>query len=155
VDNLLVALESQSLSNASVKQKYSDMIACLDNINNTQDLSTCPTAAAENRFYHDYDPEWSGAADLAELYQPAPNPFSTSMRIAYVIKSSSENVQIGIYDIAGRRVRMLTNGAQGPGRYETSWDGLADDGSRATNGVYFVRTAIAGQQTSSRVILAR
>jgi hypothetical protein len=66
-----------------------------------------------------------------ELYRPSPNPFESTMRFAYAISGLSKSVNIGIYDVAGRKVRSLAAGRQSPGRYEVSWNGAGDDGARA------------------------
>jgi len=87
-----------------------------------------------------------------ELYRPAPNPFAGSTRIAYVIAGAGERVEIGVFDLAGRRVRSLASGFQSAGRYEVAWDGRDDAGARVKGGVYFVRSLVAGAQKAMRVV---
>ena len=55
---------------------------------------------------------------------------------------SGEAVDIGVYDIAGRRVRTLARGPQSPGRHVTSWDGRDERGAEVRSGMYFVRVRI-------------
>jgi len=157
VDALLLQLEGQSLADPMVKSTYSQIIGCLDAINNGENIGAiCPDGAAQNQFYRDYDPaSLMPTSDVVELYRPSPNPFAHSTRIAYVISGSGERIEIGIFDLAGRKIRILANGFQGPGRYEVVWDGLGDDGARANNGVYFVRSLMAGAQKVMRVIHMR
>lgn len=87
-----------------------------------------------------------------ELYRPVPNPFQRTTRFAYAVSGTAEHVDIGVFDIAGRRVRGLVNGLQRAGRYQVAWDGLADDGIKATNGVYFLRASIGGTSRVVRVV---
>ena len=54
--------------------------------------------------------------------------------------------------MVGRRIRNLVNQAQAAGLYEIGWDGRSDAGTRAENGVYFVRSYVSGIQQSMRVV---
>jgi len=94
----------------------------------------------------------SGApAPKLELYRPSPNPFSRTTRFAYAV-AATQHVDVGIFDVAGRRVRGLVDGTQGAGQYEVAWDGHADDGSRANAGVYFLRASVGGPARVMRVV---
>lgn len=86
------------------------------------------------------------------LYRPTPNPFSSSMRYAYSIPWGSAVVDIGVFDIAGRHVRVLARGSQSAGQYEVRWDGLGDDGMRVKHGVYFLRASVGGASRVARVV---
>ena len=159
VDNLLLTLENQSLNDPVVKAKYSQIISCLDAINNAEGVGTvCSTAQQQNALYADYASP-AGISDLpgdlVELYRPSPNPFANSTRIAYVVNGKSQQVEVGIFDIAGRRVRQLANGFQAPGRYELNWDGRSDAGEHVVNGVYFIRSIVAGHVKSMQVVLLK
>ena len=86
------------------------------------------------------------------LYRPTPNPFGSTMRYAYAISGGSAAVDIGVFDIVGRRVRVLARGAQSAGQYQVRWDGLGDNGSRVKHGVYFLRATIGGASRVARVV---
>lgn len=87
-----------------------------------------------------------------ELDRPTPNPFRGSMRYAYSIPAGSAAVEIGIFDLAGRRVRSLARGSQSVGQYEVRWDGLGDDGQRVQHGVYFLRASVGTARRVSRIV---
>ena len=87
-----------------------------------------------------------------ELYRATPNPFARTMRFAYAIEGHAERADIGMYDVAGRRIRTFVAGTQGVGHYEVSWDGRADDGVRARAGVYFLRAAVGPTTKIARVV---
>jgi len=86
-----------------------------------------------------------------EFYRPSPNPFSNDTRMAYAVAGSGERVEIGVYDLAGRRVRSLVSGFEPAGRYTLHWDGRGDDGTRVRNGVYFIHTMVADRVRTVRV----
>ena len=86
------------------------------------------------------------------LERPTPNPFSSTMRFAYSIPSGAAAVDIGLFDLAGRRVRSLARGSQVAGQYEVRWDGLGDDGKRVKHGVYFLRAEVGSARRVSRVV---
>jgi len=86
-----------------------------------------------------------------DLYRPAPNPFSAGMRMAYAVEAAGQPVSIGVYDLAGRRVRTLADGIQAPGNHQVTWDGRDANGSRVRNGVYFVHVQVGAQARQVRV----
>ena len=86
-----------------------------------------------------------------DLYRPAPNPFSAGMRMAYAVDAAGQPVSIGVYDLAGRRVRTLADGIQAPGNHQVTWDGRDANGSRVRNGVYFVHVQVGAQARQVRV----
>ena len=86
------------------------------------------------------------------LERPTPNPFSGAMRFAYAIPAGKSPVDIGVFDVAGRRVRLLARGPQSAGQYEVRWDGVGDDGKRVKQGVYFLRASIGASSKVSRII---
>jgi hypothetical protein len=158
VDAKLLALESQNLKLGSVKTAYSQIIECLDAINNGRGIgSVCPEHLQLNELYTPGAGEFSleDSADLVELYRASPNPFQNNTRIAYLIGGSGQNVHMGIYDIAGRKIRTLVDGFQPGGRYEITWDGSSDDGIKVSNGIYFVRSIAGAEQKMMRVIYVR
>ncbi|HKQ59021.1 MAG TPA: FlgD immunoglobulin-like domain containing protein, partial [Candidatus Eisenbacteria bacterium] len=84
---------------------------------------------------------------------PIPNPFRDRTAIHYLVEGRGAQVDVSIYDVTGRRVKMLVGSQLEPGRYETSWDGRDDQGQRVAHGLYFVRMVVGGQvQKSGRVL---
>lgn len=73
-----------------------------------------------------------------DIKQNYPNPFNSQTRISYIITEGS-NVELTIYDITGKRIKNLFTGYQPPGSYEINWDGLDEDNSIVSSGVYFLK----------------
>jgi hypothetical protein len=86
-----------------------------------------------------------------ELYRPSPNPFARTTRFAYAISAGTERVEIGVFDVAGRKVRGLISGAQPAGRYEVAWDGRNDAGDHVRDGIYFLRASIGSAFRMARI----
>jgi hypothetical protein len=83
-------------------------------------------------------------ADIAapsrfELGAPRPNPAGAATSVQYAVPAGAGNVTIAIFDVAGRHVRTLVQGALPVGRYEANWDARDDAGRRVGSGVYFYR----------------
>ena len=81
----------------------------------------------------------------------APNPFTPNddsrndrMHIQYSIFKLVQpvSVQAAIYDLAGRRVRVIFNGLQGSGFHAVEWDGREGEGSLAAPGLYVCRISV-------------
>jgi hypothetical protein len=82
------------------------------------------------------------------LEQNRPNPFNPTTTIDYAMARDGQ-VELSIYDVAGRRVRTLVNERQRADVYRVEWDGTNDGGQRVASGVYFYRI-VAGKFTQTR-----
>jgi photosystem II stability/assembly factor-like uncharacterized protein len=78
------------------------------------------------------------AADGAALHQNAPNPFAARTSIGFTLARAGR-VRLGVYDLAGRRVRVLEEGERPAGRHDVAWDGRDDAGRLARAGSYRYR----------------
>ena len=76
------------------------------------------------------------------LYAPSPNPFTGHTRLAYAVSVEGQEVDLAVFDLAGRRVRQLASGVQSVGRHDVEWDGRTDSGRPLEGGVYFLRARV-------------
>ncbi len=83
-------------------------------------------------------PEIRSLPQAFSLDRNYPNPFNPSTTIPYRLASAS-TVQLEIFDIAGRKVRIVLAEIQQAGFRETTWDGRDEDGFVVGAGVYFYR----------------
>lgn len=83
-----------------------------------------------------------------------PNPVTTSTDIAYGIVQAGP-VEVGIFDVAGRRIRSLVDESVAPGTYRVRWDGLDDEGNDVARGVYFARLRTGAQVVGRTVVVGR
>jgi hypothetical protein len=60
-------------------------------------------------------------------------------------------VQIGIYDVTGRKIRNLADRVFPAGEQALRWDGTDDAGTKVARGVYFVRSST--QASAGRIIV--
>lgn len=81
----------------------------------------------------------------------SPNPFTARTTIEYALDHETP-VSLRVYDINGRWVRTLAEGAQPAGLHTLSWDGRDDQGADLGIGVYFVRLD-TGRGSQARKIL--
>jgi hypothetical protein len=84
-----------------------------------------------------------------------PNPFNPSTEIALAV-DQTENIQLDVYDVAGRLVRKLHDGVLTQGPHRITWDGRNDSGALAASGVYFAQVRDReGQSASHRMMLVK
>jgi hypothetical protein len=88
------------------------------------------------------------------MSMPHPNPFARSMTINYQIARAT-NVNMQIYDAAGRVVRTLAQGRYSPGFYSEAWNGCDNTGRKVSAGVYFVRLETDDYQKVNKAVLLR
>ncbi|UCE01824.1 MAG: hypothetical protein JSW67_11205 [Candidatus Latescibacterota bacterium] len=150
IDSILVALEHEDLDEPAVKWTYASIIRCTDDINNANGIG--PVCGDVVRDDKEALPEEPPAA----LFKPSPNPSRGRTSVAYAVAGAqAQPVLISVYDIAGRRVRVLERGLKSAGRHSATWDGRNGQGIEVARGVYFIRGVIAGQAFSSRIVLVR
>ncbi len=101
----------------------------------------------------DYTP---GAADgpAAVLFPNAPNPFAASTSIRFEL-SEPAHVTLTIYDLLGRKVRVLVDETHGPGRYTRTWNGTDEDGRTVPSGVYLYRMTAGAIEAGDKMLLLR
>jgi len=105
--------------------------------------------------------DFSGVTDPEEaahllkamrLFQNRPNPFTPATRIAFELAQAGR-VELGIYSVNGRLIRILVDEEHGAGSHEVTWDGRDAAGQKVAAGVYFCKLAAAGIAESRRMIL--
>jgi flagellar hook assembly protein FlgD len=67
-----------------------------------------------------------------------PNPFTSSTEISFQL-SKDEDVNLCIYDIQGRLIKVLINDIKRAGTHNVAWHGLDKNNNRVTAGVYFCK----------------
>ncbi len=88
------------------------------------------------------------------LASPSPNPFSSSTRIDFVLALEARAI-IQVFDVEGRLLGTLADGAYEAGAHSVAWDGTTPGGSRAAAGIYFIRCKSPIGEDVRRVVIAR
>ena len=98
------------------------------------------------------DVEPDEAVDTGLRLRPtAPNPFTGSTSIRYVLPEST-HVDLRIYDVAGRQVAVVHDGVQAAGEHALAWSARDDQRRPLGAGVYFVRLRAAGQERVGKLV---
>ena len=83
-----------------------------------------------------------------------PNPFNPRTTVAYYVEKAGP-VSVEVFDIRGRRVRILQQGDLPSGSHRVTWEGDDDRGSQVASGVYFLRLSTPTTQVDRRAVLVR
>jgi len=65
------------------------------------------------------------------------------------------DVEIDIYDASGRLVKNIKGSSSGNGKFIYNWDGLANDGTECSPGVYLIRVKYGDTILTRKAILVR
>jgi immune inhibitor A len=91
------------------------------------------------------------SAFLARNY---PNPFNASTRIEAALTVPGQ-VTTMIFDVLGRRVRVLNSTALAPGQWSQTWNGTDDAGHELSSGVYWYRVIAPNAQTTGKMLMLK
>ena len=83
---------------------------------------------------------------------PCPTMFPTPLGL-FVAKRGPVNVSV--FDLGGRRVRILAASPLPEGTHHLIWDGLDDRGMRVPSGTYICSAEAGGARVSKRIVLIR
>jgi len=89
-----------------------------------------------------------------ELSQNYPNPFNPTTMIKYNIRNAGQT-KLTVYDVLGREVRTLVDGAQSSGWHIITWDGTNDNRQGVSTGTYFYRIENNGQIETKKMIMLK
>jgi len=95
-----------------------------------------------------------GLARGFELDQNFPNPFRASTQVRFSLPSRS-NVKLAVFDVAGRQIASLADGAWDAGSHAVSWSGATASGAAARGGVYLVRLAVGAAGSQAGFVATR
>ncbi len=89
-----------------------------------------------------------GAGPLA--FSVSPNP-ARNAKFSFTLPNEMD-VEIGIYDVAGRQVSAVISGRLAAGSYTRDWSGTDSNGREVGAGVYFARMKAGGVQRAIRTV---
>ena len=83
-----------------------------------------------------------------------PNPTRGTARLHFEL-ATDEALELSLYDLSGRRVRVLLRGACAAGPHDVNWDGLDQSGHTAGPGVYLARLHGTHTHVTQHLVLVR
>ncbi|NQT63600.1 MAG: T9SS type A sorting domain-containing protein [Candidatus Marinimicrobia bacterium] len=97
------------------------------------------------------EPELPQSIMINRVY---PSPFNPNTTLEYSLLERG-NVQLSIYDIAGRLVFSRSLKHTEPGVHSVSWSGLSSSGRLVQNGVYLMEVRSGHQSATRKVVVLR
>lgn len=81
-----------------------------------------------------------------------PNPMAGETMLAFELPRAA-NARLEVFDLGGRHVATLAEGAFAPGRHAVRWNATASSGARVEAGLYFARFSTAGYARVQRLVV--
>jgi hypothetical protein len=89
------------------------------------------------------------------LHPNIPNPFNPATTIHFDVADGGGQIEIGVFDVAGRMVRELLHERRDAGPGSVAWDGRDDNGQEMASGVYFYRMRAGGFEATRKMVLLK
>lgn len=89
------------------------------------------------------------------LHANRPNPFNPVTTIGYDVPAPGGRVDLAVYDVSGRLVRVLVASHLTPGTYSAVWEGHDERNTPVASGVYFVRMAAGSFAHTRKLVLLK
>lgn len=83
-----------------------------------------------------------------------PNPFQTGTSLAFGLPEAG-TARLTIYDVRGRRIKVVLDRFVERGPHTVSWDGRSEGGAISPSGVYFARLEWRGQARTTKLVLMK
>lgn len=94
------------------------------------------------------------AVKEVQLSGAFPNPFNPRATIKYALPRTIR-MRLAIYDLSGRKVRVLVDGVVTAGRHVAVWEGIDDAGRALPSGTYFSRLEAGDKVLTNRMMLLK
>jgi photosystem II stability/assembly factor-like uncharacterized protein len=88
------------------------------------------------------------------LYPIMPNPAKGNIEIRFSVAKETD-VEIKVYDVAGRRVKTIVSEKFKPGIYTIGWDRKDYNRKRLPSGIYFIRMETETFRKTQKVVILR
>ncbi|MCP4547247.1 MAG: T9SS type A sorting domain-containing protein [bacterium] len=88
------------------------------------------------------------------LAQNHPNPFNPTTQISFGLPEAGQ-ARLEVFDVSGRRVRVLLNEALPAGRHQATWDGTDDGGTALATGLYFYSLTAGDRVLKAKMLLLK
>jgi hypothetical protein len=88
------------------------------------------------------------------FFGAVPNPFSPETTLRFHLPREGQ-VDLRVYDVAGRLVRTLAEGPRPAGANEVRWNGKDDAGHAVASGTYFARMVFGDKVEIKSLTLVR
>ncbi len=103
---------------------------------------------------NDWQESGQAPAAILALAPNYPNPFNPQTTIAFSLPQAG-HARLSIYDVTGRLVRTLLDGALAAGPQTAVWDGTDAAGRGAASGTYLYRLETSDRVISRAMVLAK
>jgi len=96
-----------------------------------------------------------------EIIQPGfnfynyPNPFNPTTNINYNVYGEDVQTELIVYNIKGQKVKRLVSEKLSTGKYTIVWNGVDEQGSKVSSGVYFYKMKAGKFQETKKMILMK
>jgi len=88
------------------------------------------------------------------LHQNYPNPFNPITEIRFEIPYETK-VELAVFNILGQEIRTLTSKRLPAGNHSVTWDGIDNEGTPVSSGIYFYRLKAGEYQDRKKMVLLK
>ncbi len=83
-----------------------------------------------------------------------PNPFNPTTAIRYTVPQANQ-VNISVFDMSGKLVRVVEQGNKIAGEYSVGWNGKDDNGKQVSSGTYLTTITVGNKVLSKKAMFLK
>ncbi|MBD3160636.1 MAG: T9SS type A sorting domain-containing protein [Candidatus Eisenbacteria bacterium] len=138
---------------------FTDQMRVRFTMEDIQEATICAEAAIDDIEIRVNDCNAAGVDDgilpaVFRVEQNRPNPFNPVTAIRFALPKASD-VDVAVYDAAGRKVRTLLSEPRTAGYHNVVWDGKDDAGRSVGSGVYYYTVKAGENEASQKMMLLK
>ncbi|MGH7740981.1 MAG: S8 family peptidase, partial [Candidatus Eiseniibacteriota bacterium] len=146
-------LKNQIKNTADVIGNGSDPFYGHGFINATRAVTEAPSSSATNQLPSDRAVSTAATALPARVQLAAGRGLNSNGGWFTFNMPAAGHVKLELFDVAGRSIAVIYDGAVSEGRTTVNWNGVGSSGHQISQGAYFARIRTANDAASTKLVL--
>jgi hypothetical protein len=120
---------------------------CVTAVSGDAMMTTCQTVVVVNNGE-------SGGSSPSFRLRNYPNPFNPSTNVLFELTRNAE-INLSVFNLLGQKVATLADGPMTAGEHAIEWNGLDENGTPVSSGIYFYKLRVDQTVISRKMMIVK